>query len=111
MSSNLTDEEKAVLRGIGNCFLEESLKTKEYEEAYASTCSVLATMNITGIKTLAKDEYEITLCRPGLLIGSRGKTIDGIKKSLNIKSLKVAENTVPDYVFPVNLYDFIEYCE
>lgn len=107
MTTKLSDKEKTVLRGIGYYFMERNLKDNPYEEAYVETCKTLTTMNITGIKTVEENHYEITLCRPGLLIGAKGIIINEICDTLNIQ-ISIQENTVPNYVFPVDILSRFE---
>jgi len=101
----MTDKEKRVLMDIGNYFLSLELETKEYDEALNSTYRLLNTLNITDIRTIGVLKYEITMCRPGLFIGSRGSIIDGICKSLGIK-IDIKENIAAGLVYPLDITQY-----
>lgn len=98
-------EEERILMEIGHYFLGEELKTKSTDEAFIDTYNFLNAVNITDIKVIGKNKYEITLCRPGLFIGSKGRTIDGISEKLGIK-IELKENKLAGLVYPLDYRNY-----
>jgi hypothetical protein len=73
---------------------------------YGVTEREILNMRISRI-VINLDKVEITLARPGLLIGKRGLVIDGLAEYLG-KGVKVIEDRdcITDFLVPVNLDDF-----
>ena len=102
-----TTDPKTVLREIGFYFMKQSLNqnNQDYDKALNQTYRTLHTMNITDCQDLGDNVFEITLVRPGILIGSRGATIGGIEKELGIK-IKIKENVLADVVYPIDVREY-----
>lgn len=83
-----------IVEKIGEFFLE--LNGKNYEK----TERILRNMEITRVDLLSKSKIMILLRRPGLLIGPKGQTIDGLSKHLKME-IQIVEDT------QTNLYDYL----
>lgn len=78
-------DKKEVLYKIGYFFLEQNLEKYAYDKAMEYTYQFLSNLRITDCKKLGDKVFEVTLCKPELLIGPAGATIASLKKKLNIK--------------------------
>lgn len=73
---------------------------RQFSRNYKTTEQFLLSLKITSVELISRDKISIKLRRPGLLIGPKGQTIDGLSKFLNME-IKIIEDTDP------NIYDHL----
>lgn len=99
--------EKDVMREIGFYFLGQSLERNysDFEKSLVQTNKLLASMNITDCKKLEENVFELSVVRPGFLIGPMGLTIEGIQNKIGVE-IKIKENVLASLVYPpdISLY-------
>jgi hypothetical protein len=96
---------------------------KEYSDAYRKAHQELDSYKITNIEYREDKSIVITLARPGIFIGYKGKNIDRIseylQKNLPGSKIRIKEDKIYDYLYPQDWsgegeYDedgYEDYCE
>jgi ribosomal protein S3 len=99
-------ENREVARLIGEFYLSKNIPSKE---AYEKARENIVSLGIVDIKTF-RDTIIITLQRPGLLIGRKGKNIDELQKFIQTKTkyrkIDIKEDKIISCLIP---YDYSNY--